>query len=128
MPIIENKKLFIKKMIYKNYKDYNLTIEELINIIENLNTNKCSNCNNTLKFENYEPSCYYQFCLAPIDKKKPKNKDNLKICCYFCGSGANVPIEDDKGIFFYDKDCKNNCCVVSEEHKLLIEKIEQIDA
>jgi hypothetical protein len=127
MPIIENKKLFIKKMIYKNYKDYNLTIEELINIIENLNTNKCSNCNNILKFENYEPLCYYQFCLAPIDKKKPKNKDNLKICCYFCGSG-NVAIKDDEGMFFYSRDCMNNCCVVSEEHKLLIEKIEQIDA
>lgn len=125
MPIIENKKLFIKNMRYKNYKDYNLTIEELINIIENLNTNKCNDCNNILKFENYKPKCYYQFCLTRIDNKNPKNKDNLKLCCYFCGSGGHKPIKDDKGIFFYDLDCENNCCLVSEEHKLLIEKINQ---
>lgn len=61
---------------------------------------RCYLCNDKLTMVKYVPYCCYKFSIDRLDNKKPHDKENVKISCYFCNCKDHI---------LYDKQIKIKC-------------------
>jgi len=109
MPLIIDKKEFKQKSKYKNFKNFNLTIDDVINIIEKLENFNCPFCNCEMEFLNYKPKCLYQYSF--MTQKCP---NEFIIGCYNCAINGKGSLKE--------KNCPNECHILTDLCKLKIKK------
>lgn len=74
------------KLPQKNKYKTTITLEDAVNMILILKSNRCPECNTCMYFTNYKPYERQQFSFDRIDETMIHDKHNLRIICYSCNS------------------------------------------
>lgn len=61
----------------------NITTNDVIEMLRKQNS-RCWVCNDIVLTVKWKPYCCYQFSIDRIDDRKPHDKDNCQISCYYC--------------------------------------------
>ena len=95
-----------------------ITLQNAIEIIESLESDKCTVCNFPILFD-YMPYCMRQFSFDRIDGTKIHSKDNLRIICLHCNVCLGIPVFVNRSshteqtfienIIGCKPNCKNKC-------------------
>jgi hypothetical protein len=89
----------------RNFKIKGDIIYENIYELLQIQNYKCYICNELVLTTGYKPYCCNQFSIDRLDNKKPHNKDNVKISCYFCNCKHHYLYKNKEKICNID-DCK----------------------
>ena len=79
-------KILVSKLPFKNKCKTTITLDDAMNMILILKSNRCPECNNCMSFTNYKPYERQQFSFDRIDETMIHDKHNLRIICYSCNS------------------------------------------
>jgi hypothetical protein len=84
---------------------------------------KCYICNERILLK-FTPYCYYQYSIDRIDEKKPHDKGNCLISCYFCNCIEyqidNNKLSDENNMF---KICRSGCHKDRKEFKITYDEV-----
>ena len=87
-------KIKTDKFPEKNKNLKTITVDDAVNLIENLETDICKGCSCKILFCGYIPYCVYQFSFDRIDNEKIHSNDNLQIVCWNCNSSGYGSIKN----------------------------------
>jgi hypothetical protein len=116
----QRKDVRIKKQFpIQNINCETITLLNALEIIEHLETDKCTVCNCSILFD-YIPYCMHQFSFDRIVGTKIHSKDNLRIICLHCNVSLGIPVfvnrtrQNDTAEFIENiigckPNCKNGC-------------------
>ncbi len=68
-----------------------ITLQNALEIIENLESEICVSCHSPILFD-YLPYCLRQFSFDRIDETKIHSKDNLRVICLHCNVCLGIPV------------------------------------
>lgn len=72
-----------------NKNKQQITYEECVKLVQQLDTMVCSVCEDTMLFQHYTPWCMYQFSFDRLDNKIIHSIDNIRVICWGCNSYPN---------------------------------------
>lgn len=66
-----------------------ITYDDCVKLVQNLDTEVCSVCGDTMLLHDYNAWCKYQFSFDRFDNKLIHSIDNIRVICWGCNSYPN---------------------------------------